>query len=176
MRVLGLPNKSNPEKLTYVDTTLFFTATDPGRGRELWKVQLPDEDGDGLLDKWETFGVDYDLDGTPELNLQALGANPRHKDLFVEFDFMKAANPNHTHDPRRLPNDTIVFNNPLERVTARFAEAPASKVKNPDGSPGINLHLEPDEEIAEVTMISFKGRGPATFQGLKERFFGSSSK
>src|SRR5262249_23296685 len=68
LRVFGLPNKCNPKNLAYVDTTLFFTADDPVRGRELWKVRLPDADGDGLLDKWETTGIDYDMDGSPDLN------------------------------------------------------------------------------------------------------------
>jgi len=45
-----------------------------------------DYDGDGLLNDWENAGIDYDGDGTLDLDLTTLGANPYHKDLFVEID------------------------------------------------------------------------------------------
>ena len=47
-----------------------------------------DADGDALPDSWETDGVDVDGDGTIDLDLPGMGADPRHKDLFVELDFM----------------------------------------------------------------------------------------
>ena len=177
LRVLGLPNKCNPEKFVLVNTTVFFTATDAARGRELWKVELPDEDGDGLLDKWETNGIDYDMDGRIDLNLPALGANPRHKDIFVEADFMRSAN--HTHNPVFLPNGTLLpfADTPHWRVTNSFAMAPAANVRNPDGRPGITLHVLIDEIIEEVTPIRFTTRLPPPsvhFQDLKKKYFGLS--
>jgi uncharacterized repeat protein (TIGR01451 family) len=45
----------------------------------------PDRDMDSLLDSWETNGVH--LQGV-NLDLPALGADPDHKDLFVELDWM----------------------------------------------------------------------------------------
>ena len=57
--------------------------------REAWLATLPrDTDGDGLLDSWETSGLDINGDGTIDLDLPAMGANPLHKDLFVEVDLM----------------------------------------------------------------------------------------
>src|SRR5205823_1991464 len=47
-----------------------------------------DSDGDGLLDSWETNGIDVNNDGTIDLNLPALGADPNVPDVFVEIDAM----------------------------------------------------------------------------------------
>jgi hypothetical protein len=47
-----------------------------------------DADGDGLLDEWEVRGLDSDGDGTVDVDLPALGANPLRKDVFVEIDWM----------------------------------------------------------------------------------------
>jgi hypothetical protein len=46
-----------------------------------------DTDGDGLSDAWEVLGR---RDAEPHQPLPLWGANPRHKDLFVEFDFRRA--------------------------------------------------------------------------------------
>ncbi|MCU0834677.1 MAG: DNRLRE domain-containing protein [Chromatiaceae bacterium] len=50
-----------------------------------------DTDGDGLYDGWEVIGLDRDHDGTLDLDLPMLGANPHHKDVFVEIDWMEDA-------------------------------------------------------------------------------------
>ncbi len=62
----------------------------------------PDTDSDGLPDSWETNGVDTNFNGTIDVDLPAFGANPRHKDLFVELDSMSG----HTLDKSSI--DTIV--------------------------------------------------------------------
>lgn len=51
-------------------------------------AQEPDSDGDGLSDKLETEGYDADGYGKPEVDYKAMGAEPNHKDLFVEMDYM----------------------------------------------------------------------------------------
>ncbi len=93
-----------------------------------WQMST-DADGDGLLDVWERFGVDTDNDGAIDLNLPSLGANPLHKDLFVELDWMTG------NEPSR---DEI-----LEWKQA-FAIAPvnAGGTNNPDGQAGINLWVD----------------------------------
>jgi hypothetical protein len=88
-----------------------------------------DSDGDALLDVWEQVGIDINKDGLIDLALPALGANLRRKDVFVEVDFMATRDPN----PDALGD-----------VIQAFAHAP---VVNPDGSQGINLHVDVDEEI-----------------------------
>lgn len=86
-----------------------------------------DTDRDGLCDKWEKEGIDIDGDGVIDLDLPARGANPLHKDLFVEVD--------------RFAGQKVF---PLGGVVAAFAKAP---VENPDGRPGITLHIEMSDEI-----------------------------
>ncbi len=48
-----------------------------------------DSDGDGLLDGWELYGYDADLNGTIEEPFPRWGADPRKKDIFVEIDWMR---------------------------------------------------------------------------------------
>jgi ELWxxDGT repeat protein len=144
----------------YVNTRFFFSADDGTKGRELWSYQLADGDGDGLLDVWETNGIDYNLDGTIDLDLHAKGARPDRKDLFVELDWMEAAD--HSHKPGAGTT--------LDLKTA-FSGAPLA---NPDGSTGIVLHIEPDEAIPEIPAITFSGpaNGVTPFWSLKQQHFG----
>ena len=91
----------------------------------------PDTDDDGLLDGDEALGT---LGG---LDLPALGANPRHKDIFIEYDWFEdsigtgsgtcgSVGP-HSHRPSQES---------LDIVTNLFASAP---IENPDGLPGISV-------------------------------------
>ena len=88
-----------------------------------------DSDGDGLLDAWEKNGYDADGDGTPDVNLPAMGAKPNRKDLFLEIDYLNVPG-GHTHAPSQAAVQTVV---------QAFANAP---VGNPDGSQGIQLHVD----------------------------------
>ncbi|MBL8950548.1 MAG: thrombospondin type 3 repeat-containing protein [Myxococcaceae bacterium] len=111
-----------------------------------------DDDGDSLCDSWETTGIDVDLDGRPELLLP--GADPQHKDLYVEIDWMEL------HQPLTAA---------LQAVEAAFANAP---VTNPDGTTGINLHLELDEQaLAHAPTTAFG----AEFQTIKKSWFGTAA-
>ena len=97
-----------------------------------------DSDGDGLSDNWEENGIDYDGDGKAEVNLPAMGADPLHADIFMEIDWMVQ------------PQNCFLFicwggrsfapsADALRDVTQAFANAP---YENPDGSSGINLHID----------------------------------
>ena len=101
-------------------------ASCPGNGFSITlELGVPeDTDGDALFDVWETDGIDEDGDGTPELDLPAMGADPERKDIFLEID----------HMPGHALSQTAV-----DRVVAAFAAAPVS---NPDGSSGITLHVD----------------------------------
>lgn len=79
-------------------------------------------DGDGLLNQWESNGLDMDGDGAVDLNLPPWGADPNRKDIFVEVDCLVAVD--HSHCPMQLA---------MEDVVRAFAEAPVS---NPDGTSG----------------------------------------
>ena len=128
-----------------------------------------DSDGDALCDDWETDGVDADSDGTVDLHIEAApyNANPNHKDLFVEIDYM---------------TQTVAFQPSavaMNAVVNAFAKAP---VTNPDGVTGINLHLfvdSPTVAIAEsqpvtyTPYLDFVGGGPVSdFDTWKAMFFG----
>ena len=87
-----------------------------------------DADGDFLLDGWERNGLNADGDGTVDVDLPGMGANPSRKDLFLEIDCLVAAN--HTHCPSQ---------GAIQAVVQSFANAP---VNNLDGTMGIQLHVD----------------------------------
>lgn len=87
-----------------------------------------DTDGDALLDDWEKNGYDADGDGVVDVDLPAMGANYRHKDIFVEVDWMSDASHSHKPTPKAIKD-----------VVNAFRNAPVS---NPDGKRGITLHVD----------------------------------
>jgi hypothetical protein len=100
---------------------------------------ISDSDGDGLLDCWERHGIDVDSDGVVDYKLEhdfngngvidpVEKADPFHKDVFVEIDWMAL------HQPDA---------GALNAVVASFA---ASPVNNPDQTAGVRLHVLVDEE------------------------------
>ena len=105
----------------------------------IYRTKVNDSDGDGLLDKWESSaGTLYDPVGNPLPNLWSMGANPLHKDLFIEIGYMQTgattyggvAKPAHTHAPTHAA---------IKKIGDMFGSAP---VANPDQRPGISLHID----------------------------------
>lgn len=90
-----------------------------------------DRDGDGLLDLWETAGIDTDGDGVVDFPLHEppYNADPNHKDLYLEFDW-DAETPMEVHVVRQM------------KQTLCAAPVNAGGVPNPDGEPGIRLHVD----------------------------------
>lgn len=111
---------------------------------------LLDTDRDGLLDEWEQNGIDSDNDGTIDLVLS--DADWQHKDIFVEVDYMELCRP----DPMAI-ND----------VQVAFSKAP---VDNPDGKPGINLHVLVDQKIPRDLYTTW-----SDFDALKSKYFGTAA-
>jgi len=109
-----------------------------------------DSDGDGLLNSWETTGIDVNRDGRIDLSLKALGANPLHKDIFVEVDYMQF------HKPRTQA---------IMNVINSFAKA---DVTNPDRRPGITLHVLVNEQIPHQNTIN----GLSGLTAIKNTRFG----
>lgn len=115
IRIWGYFRSDGDPDITYIDDISIQT--------------LPiDTDGDGLLDDWEIRGYDHDGDGIIDVDLPAMGADPNHKDIFVEVDWMVAAD--HNHKPKRKA---------IKKVVRAFERA---KVSNPDGTTGITLHVD----------------------------------
>jgi hypothetical protein len=83
-----------------------------------------DTDLDGLPNTWETNGVDTDADGRIDLDLPRFGANPNHRDVFVEIDSMRG------HQLDRAAIDMVIQS---------FRQSP---VPNPDGRRGVTLHVD----------------------------------
>lgn len=107
-------------------------------------VDPRDTDGDGISDGWELLGR---RDVQPHQPLPLWGADPRHKDLFIEVDFMRRC---------KSDNDNHVVEHMTPEVARHFAkvygdgftESPLLKLyhakvlRNPDDQPGISLHLD----------------------------------
>jgi hypothetical protein len=71
------------------------------------------------------FGV-----SAPALDFPRFGADPRHKDVFVEID----------HQARLA--DLGFSERDLSEIAALFAQGDARALRNPDGAGGIRLHFD----------------------------------
>ncbi|HKU44317.1 MAG TPA: hypothetical protein VJR89_39430, partial [Polyangiales bacterium] len=131
--------------------------------------RAPDYDSDGLCDELEaTYGTDPQNpdtdgdslgDGMEVLGYRFLGrtvylpdANPRRKDIYLEIDYQ----------PDYRPCQGAV-----DDVVAAFAAAPLA---NPDGSYGITLHAEVDDQQTNKTTDTNIGF-PRRFRQLKRKYF-----
>jgi hypothetical protein len=100
--------------------------TDPGN---------PDTDGDRILDGFEVLGI-RGAGLYPDQALPSWGADPLHKDVFVETDYFAGA---------ELPQPGA----PMTPGGARFMAGVAARcsggpgyLDNPDGRPGFNVHVD----------------------------------
>lgn len=104
---------------------------------------VPDSDADGLEDGEEInyyqtnpLESDTDDDGLPDsLEITILKSNPLRMDIFVEVDWMS----------------TTLEPSAISRLIKEFADAP---IKNPNGTTGITLHIDLDEQVPAVNEIS----------------------
>ena len=102
-------------------------------------VPRKDSDLDGLPDKWEMKprkkknGKRGKPKG-PLKNLVKLGAKPKHRDVFVEIDVASD-----------VDRSAALSCAKLDEVVGAFANAPLA---NPDGTTGINLHIDAGIECA----------------------------
>lgn len=91
-----------------------------------------DQDGDALCDNWETGGIDYDADGTPDLRLQDQGASPVKPDVFVEVDWQAGRKP-HLRALYDVKQAFELAPKPIALHTAMGEEVPGSSAINADG-------------------------------------------
>ncbi len=117
-----------------------------------------DNDGDGLCDNWETEGIDFNHDGVIDLTLDHADMN--HKDVYVEVDWMAQ------HQP---------LAGALAQVVQSFAQSP---VQNPDGHPGVALHVQVDEQAVEhedVLSVQVDTESNTDFDRVKQAYFGTAA-
>ncbi len=126
-----------------------------------YEYECADADGDALCDAWESGGIDVNGDGAADLQLYDVDGNgvvssseradPNHKDIYVEVDWME----------RHRPDDAAVA-----ALTAAFAAAPVS---NPDGQPGIRLHIQLDEQaVSHNNVLAMQGCTAAASAGVPD--------
>ncbi|WP_169542346.1 reprolysin-like metallopeptidase [Solirubrobacter soli] len=98
-----------------------------------------DDDHDGISDDWERNGADTDGDGTIDLDLPAMGADPKRKDLFVEVDWL-------TKDGRKIgpiPAGGGFDAHPSIAAVNKAARSYNSfPVPNDGAAQGIHLHID----------------------------------
>jgi uncharacterized repeat protein (TIGR01451 family) len=138
----GFVNTSASTQGTGEDSAqVYFTVSTTAPG-------CADSDGDGLLDAWETNGFDADGDGIIDVDLPAMGANPQRKDLFLQIDYLSAAT--HSHAPIQAA---------IQQVVQAFANAPLG---NPDGTTGIQLHVDVGPLYGANVVTKIRGTGGVT--------------
>ena len=120
-----------------------------------------DTDHDGLLDSWENSGIPY-INSVSGLDLLYVlpGADPMHKDLYVEID---------------LDISQVFPPTSQQLVIDAFANSP---VTNPDFVNGVSLHILYDEDLISAAFFTTFTSGPTVgwaveFDGLKAAHFGT---
>jgi len=139
-----------------------------------------DTDEDALCDNWENDGfITYNLGGgatdnwgfpitTRPVDVVTPGPLFNHKDVYVEIDYMGPASGDPSHAGHK-PADVVIFD-----LVKNFQLSPTS---NPDGTTGINLHLEIDDQIPHVSALNVWTDNDNIltndFNSIKSRFFGT---
>lgn len=151
---------------------LFISATATDVLGNTSEFSMVDTDGDALADAWESavFSnntldingdavisgvIDVNEDGVPDLELPA--ASAFSKDVFIEVDAM---------DSLLLTSVT------LDDVVGAYAKAPANLVNNPDGSLGVDLHIDVSDTNLPYLPFAFNF---SQFDLYKSVFFGTPS-
>jgi hypothetical protein len=110
-------------------------------------VDPKDTDSDGLSDAVELLG---ELTDAPYQHLPRWGANPLHKDLFVEVDYGQRTpgDADWRMSPENARAMAEIYGDPASDAQGRPQGDPvlhllhAQSLKNPDGQPGISLHFD----------------------------------
>ena len=116
-----------------------------GLGRELESeigtdTHNRDTDGDGIWDGFEVLGIRAGSTGYPEQALPTWGANPLHKDVFVEVDYYCNCSNGTCTEPCAgtfLPERARF----VAEVAGKASGGPGY-LENPDGKNGFSLHID----------------------------------
>jgi hypothetical protein len=108
---------------------------------------LKDTDRDGIMDSYEVFG--RAMAGNPPQLLPKWGADPLHKDMFVQIDWDGDKWLNSPMDPERL-----------RAAIAYFDDASVFEILNPNGQDGLRVHIDGSWESsdpADATLFGWWG-------------------
>lgn len=111
-------------------------------------ADVRDTDGDGISDGWEVLGRDYGSGSSyVYVALPTWGANPRHKDMFIEADYRRLTlEENNAQVPEHMPPSVAIqFANTygdMNTTDPLIRLYHAQVVGNPDGQPGISVHID----------------------------------
>ena len=94
-----------------------------------WIVEYLDADGNGLPDAWEAEGIDFDVDGSMDVDFPAMTVDPNLPGIFVYYDWMYKA-------PVRP-----VFEIPFGEKNTKPAPATLDAVVSQFRNHGIRLHI-----------------------------------
>lgn len=124
-----------------------------------------DTDGDGLWDSWELLGFSTSWQTSGGLvfgylPLQTWGANPRHKDIFVEIDFRRLTQEDNQNNVMEKMSPMVArqmaaIYGDNATTDASLRAAHAASIQNPDSLPGISIHLDtgvPPQSPADATI------------------------
>ena len=124
-----------------------------------------DSDGDDIPDEWERNGFDANGDGTIDVDLPALGADPFRPDMLLEVDIMQGLT---------NPPGVAVF----QAMQAAFAAAPYINLASSDG---INVIIDTTGTVPFWQTINMTGAdnpagGFANFYTLKTANFDNANR
>jgi len=114
---------------------VFFASVDAGANQMIVAGECLDSDQDGLLDHWETQGIDLDGTGHIDLDLPAMGANPFKRDFFIQVDWAI----DRAIDPVAIRGKHQPAPGVMRRLAQFYAAAPATRS---GVAAGIQLHVD----------------------------------
>lgn len=124
-------------------------------------VDARDTDGDGLWDGWEVLGKTYVVNGISQVvPLPTWGSNPRHKDIFIEADFGRLMLQDNqsglaSHMTPSIARKLAGVYGDAATTDPAIRSEHAQTLGNPDGQPGISLHIDtgiPPETAADAAI------------------------
>jgi hypothetical protein len=107
-------------------------------------ADLRDTDSDGISDGWELLGRDFN---GAHVALPLMGANPRHKDLFLEVDYRRLTQAENAAGlSRKMPANVAVeiaqTYGDFNTIDPLISLYHATQVGNPDQIKGISVHID----------------------------------
>ena len=139
------------------DHQIAFSAATAGGGEMIVRGDHFDNDGDGLLNHWESRWCRH----RPRRNFRPIpfhaGAMVDHKDLFLEVDWTNDRTANVSAPWSPVPGPGVT-----NQLVNMYANSPIS---NPDGTTGIKLHVDAGSGVDSLGNALSQNLPTAALQG-----------